>query len=713
MGLLTAGFLEVLPNPQDQIPERYEPIRRAIIAEMKSQPLTPTQARGHAAASRLVQAKTSLKDLLSEEDLEFLIAYDDEPPLWAVAATQRNSRIDNFLSGLEIQDWGIDEFVETLQDKADTKQRYRKAAPYWVTEPDDDFMSWLTQKPPEWLQQIYALLHDEAVQGGFMYRLKTLKIVRLESGEFGVASKSFFSTSVADDHFPTVDTKVYQSGRSKPQQEKARKFLSDLGVRELGDAEEVEFILSQRYIKEAEIPDDETYLQDLERFITVVERQPEKKSLFAPYYIFEGGDDQWHTPGGIYLDHPYQKTDLSSYYERMGEDADCAALDERYGSLGVSVERIGKFAQMVGAKVFLEISSRSCRDNPQWSHLRAVGGDRYTSSSIDRDYYIPKLGELLKTPSLELSRLIWRTVVLQPSSTHCLQAIFQRNQKGGARYADSSLVHTLRAAKWVPQNGGEFVRPADASREKLPKGFPFDAGWKSLNALHFGAEAERRTAEARQKEVVAKSAGFSDLAQLELALLFAQASKEEQERFFAEREKATKSAVPDRDLANPDRRKQKIAEQAEQAPDKESEIRDRSVSNDRDVKPEAKQYLQQHYRNADGDMTCQLCKGPLPFKLEDGSDFFEIVEFLPGLKKRHFQNYLALCPNHSAMYRHANGSKEIVRTMFGKLTGNELEVVLAQRDQTIYLSQHHITDLNGVLVAEAKLSPEKEDERGV
>lgn len=710
MGLLTAGFLEVLPNPQDQIPERYEPIREAIITEMKTRPLTPTQARGHAAASRLVQAKASLKDLVSEEDLEFLIEYDDEPPLWAVAATQRNSRIDNFLNGLKIQDWGIDEFVETLQDKADTKQRYRKVAPYWVTGPDDDFMSWLAHKPAEWLQQFYALLHDEAIQAGFMYRLKTLKIIRLESGEFDVASRSFFSTNAADAHFPTVDTKVYQSGKSKPQQEKARKFLFDLGVRELGDAEEVEYILSQRYTKEAEIPDEQTYLRDLERFIAVVERQPEKKSLFAPYYIFEGDDDQWHTPGGIYLDNPYQKTDLSSYYERMGDDADCAALNERYGSLGMSVERIGKFAQSVGAKAVLAISSRSCRDNPQWSHLRAVGGDRYTSSSIDRDYYIPKLGELLKAPSLELSRLIWRTIVSQPSSSQYLQATFQRNQKGGARYADSSLVHMLRAARWVPQNGGEFVRPADASRERLPKGFPFDAGWKSLNAIHFGAEAERRTAEARQKEAVAKSAGFSDLAQLELALQFVRAPKEEQERFFAEREREKKSAVPDRDLSSPDRRKQKIAEQAEQAPDKESEIRDRSVSNDRDVKPEAKQYLQQHYRNPNGDMTCQVCKGPLPFKLEDGSDFFEIVEFLPGLKKRHFQNYLALCPNHAAMYRYANGSKEIVRTMFEKLTGSELEVFLAQRDQTIYLSQHHIIDLNGVLIAEKKLSVEEGDE---
>ncbi|MHC2283298.1 hypothetical protein ACVME8_009941 [Bradyrhizobium diazoefficiens] len=119
--------------------------------------------------------------------------------------------------------------------------------------------------------------------------------------------------------------------------------------------------------------------------------------------------------------------------------------------------------------------------------------------------------------------------------------------------------------------------------------------------------------------------------------------------------------------------------------------------------------MRQHYRNADGEMTCQICKGPLPFKLDDGSEFFETVEFLPGLKKRHHQNYLALCPNHSAMYRHANGSKEIICNMVEDLTGNELEVILAQKDMTIYLSAVHVIDIKAVLVAEAKRPPDNED----
>lgn len=703
LGLLTPGFLEILPNPQDQIPARYQAIRKSIISEMKAQALTPTYARTHAAANRLVQARASLKELLSEDDLKFLVKYEGEPPLWAIGATQRNNRADNFLDGLKIRAWGIEEFVKTLQDLSSTRARFINAPPRWVSDPDPDFMVWLGERSFEWLQQLYALLHDEAIQSGFIERLKNLKIVRLQNGDFQIPSRSYFSTVGTGNRLPTVAAEVYTSGRSKPQQEKAKKFLSDLGVREPGDTEEVELILRERYTQDADIPDSETYAMDLERFMALVEKQSDKKSLFSPYFIFHGEDDNWHTPGGIYLDDPYLKTDLSVYYQRL-EDARIVALHGRYATLGLSVERIAKFAQTIGARVHLQVENRECRHNPQWAYLRTAEGGRY-SSPIDSDFYIPHLSDLLSSPTLELSRLVWKTLVNLDS--RYLRATYQLNQKWGARYADSSLVHELRGAKWIPQGDGSFVLPADALRELLPEGFPFDPGYRGAKAIQFGAEAERQSAQQREKDSVAKMAGFANVGALERARRFASLPEDEQELILLERENVAKAAVPDRSPANPQRHASNVAEQAEEAPDKESEIRSRSVSIGReDVKAEAERYLRQHYRNADGEMTCQICKGPLPFKLDDGSEFFETVEFLPGLTKRHFQNYLALCPNHSAMYRHANGSQQVIRDMVARLNGNELDVILAQRDMSIYLSTIHVIDLKAVLAVEAKLASE-------
>jgi hypothetical protein len=243
----------------------------------------------------------------------------------------------------------------------------------------------------------------------------------------------------------------------------------------------------------------------------------------------------------------------------------------------------------------------------------------------------------------------------------------------------------------------------------LPVGFPYDLGFRWLGPLHFGEAAARQSAQETQKDEAAKSLGFANAAAAERARRFNELPESEQEEILAEFENRRKSAIPDRDLANPKRRADNVREQAKKAPVKESEIRERSISIGIDeVKEQADTYLREHYRNEDGEMTCLICKGPLPFKLDDGSEFFETVEFLPGLQKRHFQNYLALCPNHSAMYRFANGSRETIPDLVENLNGNELEVTLAQRDMTIYLSTIHVLDLKAILSSEIDL-PEQEE----
>src|SRR5205823_6206076 len=85
------------------------------------------------------------------------------------------------------------------------------------------------------------------------------------------------------------------------------------------------------------------------------------------------------------------------------------------------------------------------------------------------------------------------------------------------------------------------------------------------------------------------------------------------------------------------------------------------------------------------------------FKLDDGSDYFEVVEFLPELIKRYYQNYLALCPNHAAMFQYANGSSDSMQSDFAGLSVNELTVLLAQKDLTIYFTKTHTIDLKEVI----------------
>jgi hypothetical protein len=329
--------------------------------------------------------------------------------------------------------------------------------------------------------------------------------------------------------------------------------------------------------------------------------------------------------------------------------------------------------------------------------LSTVPGERATSP-VNQDYIIKGLDQLLKAPTEELAKLVWRTMRRLPKLY--LQARYQLNARHGSRYASSQLVHVLRQSAWVPQKNGQFVRPPEASRNQLPKGFPFDEGDEWLKAVRFGEEDRLRSEEHKKRQATAKELGFGDEETLADAQWFAALAPEERRRFKSEIEHRRQFELPENFPRNSEHRAERVGQQAAGAPERITEKRARSVSLGREeVKQAAKQYLRHQYTNTNGEMICQVCKGkvPLPFKLNDGSYHFETVEFLTGLKKRHHQNYLALCPNHRAMFKYANESANLIKDMFLALEENELEVILAQQSTTIYFTQTHILDLRKVI----------------
>jgi hypothetical protein len=694
LGLLNAEALGILPNKQDSIPKRYETIRQAVIAELNDNDLTPTQDRSHAPAKHLLQSKASIKDVLSNDDIEVLVDYDDIAPRWAASAPQKNSNADRMLSSLRIRDWDFEDLVDAIEEKG--------GASYWKLSPDPEFLKWLESKPAEWLQQFYGLLHRELAQGYVSSELSNARIVRLSDGTFACAKDSYFPSDGGDDEgFRRVDASTYTWGKNKTHQGAARKFLEEAGVREVGEAEQVEAILEERYTRDCAAPDEKTHLKDLRRFIALVETEPATARLFSKSYVFECGDGDWCTPDDIYLDHPFLDTGLGAFYTALADSAERFPLASKYVDCGISPKRIAGFAKALGAQV--EFSPR--RTNTQWhpdvSTLRSdyrQYGVRWTATAIDEDWQIDGLEEALETPSESLSKLVWKSMCAAPSKS--LQARFRPNQQYVTRVAPSSLVLVLREAEWVPQTSGLFVRPSQASRDLLPAGFPYDPGQQWLKALKFGEETAVRIEKERQKEELAKEFGFKDKAELEDAKKFIEIDPEERRRFLDEWERRASFVLPEQNSNNPERRASKVGEQAGEAPGKQSEERTRSVQVGlADVKAEAEQYLRRQYTNADGETICQICKGPLPFKLDDGRYYLEKVEFIRDLGKRHFQNYLALCPNHAAMYQHVHGSADLISDLLLDCEDGRLDVILAGGDETIYFTQVHLLDLKAILEA--------------
>ena len=697
LGLLSANFLGVLPNANDTIPDRYSEIRSAIVKEMKTQSLTPTHTGSHAPAQHLHQAKASLKNLLSEEDIEFLIDYDDEPPQWAIGATQKNSNVDRFLTQLEIIDWDIEQFVELIREKTGLHS--------WQ-EPDDEFSGWLAGKSIDWHQQFYALLYKELGPGKQLYRLKGARIVRLNNGDYSAGDKCFFPGKDIenDETLPRVDANVYSFGKkNKGQKEDARKSLEELGVREVGEAEQVEAILKQRYTKEAEIPDEKTYRKDLKRFSTLVEKEHDKASLFNEYFVFHCKDNKWRQPSEVFLDAPFHNTGLTAYFEVLGEEATCFSLADSYQDCGISVNSLAKFAKAIGVQTRLLVHKQSVFKHPR--KLDLISDSYYariTYTKIDEDWYIANLPVILKAPSVAIAKLVWDTI--QSVAPRELMARYRPNQQHPLKNTPSTLVLVLQEFSWVPQGGELFLRPPEASRELLPEGFPFDSGWPWLKAIRFGEKVAKKSEDYRQKQAMAKELGFPDKKSLEAGQWFAALPPEQQKKIQDDNERRQQIEMPNHEPPNnPERRAERIREEAIKAPERRTEVRNRSVSIHRDlVKGKAAQYLREQYTNNDGEMICQVCKGRLPFHLDDGTIYFEKIEFLRELKKHHYQNYLALCPNHAAMFQYANGSLELMQKGFVDLTENQLMVVLARKKKSIYFTGKHIADLKKVIESESQ-----------
>ena len=699
LGLLDRDFLAVLPNGQDDIPPEYTPIRDAIVDAMNEQPLTPMHAGGHAPASRLLQAEAGLKALLDRDDIRFLIDSDDDPRDWAIAPTQRNSEVDRFLRDLDIDQWGIKQFVETLDERFSNERRFCHTTHTWKQEPDQPFLDWIRQKPAEWHRPLYALFHREMEDQ--LDRFDEICIVRRSDGDYGTGSECFFATPETheDPIHPRVAEATYTGGGTKTEQQAARAFLDGIGVREVGEFQQIEAILDRRYGARARGPSWKTHDSDLRRFIALVEKDRTASSLFQYYFILQRADGLWFPPSGLYLDTPYQDTGLRAYYGLQGAESNRVELSDSYRAFN-NPSQLVSFAQLCGVANRLEIAAVSCTHNPQKKYLHSAPGTVRTQTRIDRDFAIPGLAALFQSPTPALSRLVWNTLCDHHHDKNILKASFRYNKSNDAHYADSQLVYQLRESAWIPQRDDQFVRPVDALRDLLPDGFPFDPGWAWLIAIHFGAETEQRAEQIRRTQEIAAELGFRDEAALADARRFAELTPDTRQKILTELEVSVD--LPMREPRPRDRRDALVREGAQKAPRRKTEKRRRSVPVHRDVVKREKTapYLRDLYTNADGVTICQACKNRLPFQLVDGSYFFEAVEFLPGLERHHHQNYLALCPNHAAMFIHANGSKDAMKDRLLALVGSELRLTLADQPATIYFTESHVADLRVVIEVE-------------
>lgn len=682
-GLLTTEFLAVLPNNKDMLDDFYEPILTSITEEFKEHKLLPGRYVKYVDAVSAKNGPADIKNSLYDSDLAFFCNNADVK--WVAAAKQKNSRADNFLDSLDIDEWGWNELNTAMRSKFGSAIQPSTA-------------SWIADKTDEWIQRFYAML-DTLLQERRYYTTgkESWRIVRTYNNKHVKGFEAFFPDEnfSIDAQFPRVKAEIFK-GTSKRQIEKAINLLRELGVSDVGEKQEIEGILRKCYSADSNGLSEKQHLQHVQQF-TEWWKENRDIDLFDGFYLFRDQEGTFNTPNDLYIDQPYKDTGLKLFFSALKDDT--AEIWDGYSK----IKGIYDFATAIGVKDKIEIAKVSIYGNPDYTSKLYASGKRTAYETKD-DYSINKIEVYLRKSNKDISLLIWRTVANAPKNV--LKARYCPNKETPYRYADSQLVHQLKNNAWIPATDGKFYRPPSVSQDMLLpefKNFFLNAnGW--LDAIGFGEHVKKRTEEYLKHKEYAERLGIP----LEIAEQLNKIPAEKRLEFYKKLQSEMDSflnppllePLPSSPAPNPDRRQQKALEEAQDAAEKESEKKMRSVRISK--LPEIKSYLRAQHTNENNNVICQICNGQMPFKI-GAEDYFEAVQFLKSAAKEYLQNHLALCPNCAAEYKHACATSEqerigLLLNLDSSQLEDELKIPLNMPlNGSLRFTQKHLIDIQAAM----------------
>lgn len=524
-GLLDCNFLALLPNDKDEIPEFYEPFRDKIIEAFQNGSYTPTWNSSFSPAKNLLQSASEIKKIINRKNiLNHLV--EKENVNWVIDA-DKGSRLHNFLTSLKIEEWTWQELLEKVGELFSDKDIAKEIL---ITFPD------------EWLKSFYVLLgkakEKTSIYYWHRYKIADANIVRLQDGTHIAGKNIYFQTELIKniENLPVVKPEIYQSSKNKNQNEKAERFLRDVGVKEFEERDEIKIILDKHY-KDNSIVNGTEHIKHLRKFVTFLRKNSAEKSVFSTYDFLiaedaeEDAEIYYCKPSEVFIDEPYEKTNLSAIENFLIRNSKWKLWSGYLNKIKKQNEFI-QFLKDIGANFKLKIKLCDITNNPDILSLKqdlAKGTREMRDTSINRDYYIENLDEMLSQKNRSISQLIWQT--MSDADKTILQARYRPNQQYKERTAPSYLIHNLIQYAWIPDKEGNFHRPEDITRDMLPDDFPANNsnGW--LSAIGLGTQAEKSKLNEQQKlERLAKQLNLT-VEQLEKAKEYAKMTAEEKADF--------------------------------------------------------------------------------------------------------------------------------------------------------------------------------------
>ena len=736
-GLMSDSFLAALPNDDDPLQAPYTSIRDVVLEAFNTEALTPVRGRSgaYAPAESLIWSPSEFRNFLDEGDLKSLLFIHDgvvreDEPRWI---RDSNGRAAKFLESLgpELFDWPQ---LRSALQWVQPGQRYTQNGIH-VTPSDEDreaWSIWLTAKSDKSLESLYQLLG----RGVATIRLTSVKLSEIPLIRVKPRGKVQHvagpTTHLPSSRSDTVSTRVpkelaYFDDEDDQRAKDLRTFYKAAGVQRWSESAKIETRLDpyRRPPHLREIPasaeDIDAHLADVRAFVAFAKSNPQRahpmlknvEFLLAPDPEEGEGAHRWVSPAESFVDEPFEETGFAALYrwefesEADEDDPDYGwwAEPEKHSPAPIYAEIAGfvAFLKNLGATHTFTVAETHHRGNPQFQPQWLPA--RTSQYTIDDDFELQefRLGQIADTQNAALLRTLWEALVAEPGTKAV--ARYRGNASSNPFKYESKLAQALKSVPWVLTRDGDVRLPKDVLADDLPDGWQPPSADSLLAQIGFGTR-ERIAKEQRERlraDLVAQG-GSDEQAD---AMLEAISSGVPPEVLIAAAEewRLQRAAFPELASDDPSRRAEVAAGDAASAPIRATVEKVRQiVQGQTQTSEETRTYLKQNYTNGEGLLICQSCHDVMPFKLRDGSWYFEAVQFVPRRKRIHKANALAMCPLCAAKYKHVRETNEaalidgllaiVVAAGDGMI---ELPVLIAGQRRTLRLTGKHTIDLQAAL----------------
>jgi len=708
-GLLTINLLETLPIEMQYFSaeSRFYPIVDTVRNAFKNEKLLPANDEGVFVSSgnaKLARG-SELRKLLTYNQLKELFQHDSDIQWLSGAITQNRASVlrSYLMDELSVEEIRPERFVQLITDK------------------------YLEMQSDDWIVQFYNFL--DGGKSNLWEKsdsiLRQKKFLRLESNSHVIPFKNdgtpnAYLPSSVETNFPTIKRYIFEN-------EGAANFLKKLGIIEPGlFAETIEIL--NKYAEDGGKVDYNENIKDLKKIKKCLEKpnRDSSASSLSKLKILFGklGLSKFveNIPESIKIN-PTELIPLVLNSIRILKSSNCERKQYRRPiEIYYDTLKLRLYFQNNSGAWFLSddypsefktlFQHLSINKEPKVTKKRPDNGLVIVSKShgfhkrglngFDPDIKVDGLENAILNISIEKSEFIWNNIAIPHSA--CIRGVVESftnklaPENATKKNHISNFGHLLIENEWVPDIGGNFHRPGNLGLDDLPVSFVKD---------------EKLAKQLRMKQNISeellKKAGISQ-ATFKLAQEFENQSTDikDQIKTLLQNQSSGKPAFPTRKSPNPERRKEKIRTRHDEADSKTYEKKERSVKTSR-PNHDPKSWLKIQYTKHDQELVCQMCANEMPFKLKDGSYYFEAVQVSDDFTKEGHELYLALCPLCAAKYRYlVKQDHTIMNNFFGnvKETRENFEIPIklgvlgVNGSHSICFVEKHLLDLRTILEKE-------------